>query len=53
MTKRDLLLYFNPDMNNEELEEKLGEVAEERNQEVEQQRQSQEPVSQVERILNA
>ena len=53
MTKRDLLLYFNPDMNDQELEEKLGEVAEERNQEVQQQRESQEPVSQVERILNA
>ena len=36
-----------------ELEEKLGEVAEERNQEVQQQREAQEPVSQIERILNA
>ena len=53
MTKRDLLLYFNPDMNDQELEEKLGEVAEERNQEVQQQREAQEPVSQIERILNA
>ena len=53
MTKRDLLLYFNPDMNDEELQEKLGEVAEERSQEVQQQREAQEPVSQIERILNA
>ena len=53
MTKRDLLLYYNPDMSDEELEMKLGEVQEERNQEVQQQREAQQPVSQVERILNA
>ncbi len=53
MTKRDLLLYFNPDMSDEELQQKLNDVVEEKNQEVEQQRQSQEPISQVERILNA
>ena len=29
MTKKDLLLYFNPDMTEEELERKLGEVREE------------------------
>ena len=53
MTKRDLLLYYNPDMSDEELEMKLGEVQEERNQEVQQQREAQQPVSQIERILNA
>ena len=49
MTKKELLLYFNPDMSNEELEMKLGEVQEERQQE----RDAQQPTSQIERILNA
>ena len=49
MTKRDLLLYYNPDMSDEELEMKLGEVQEERQQE----RDAQQPTSQIERILNA
>ena len=53
MTQRYLILYFNNDINDQELEEKLGEVAEERNQEVQQQREAQDPVSQIERILNA
>jgi len=49
MTKKELLLYFNPDMSDEELEMKLGEVQEEKQQE----REAQQPVSQIERILNA
>ena len=49
MTKRDLLLYYNPDMSDEELEMKLGEVQEEKQQE----RDAQQPPSQIERILNA
>ena len=49
MTKKELLLYFNPDMSDEELEIKLGEVQEERQQE----RDAQQPTSQIERILNA
>ena len=53
MTKRDLLLYFNPDMSDEELEAKLSEVKEEKDQEVQQEREAQQPVSQLERILNA
>jgi hypothetical protein len=35
MSKKDLLLYFNPDMTDEELEKKLGEVIEETQAEVE------------------
>ena len=53
MTKRELLLYFNPDMSDEELEAKLSEVKEEKDQEVQQEREAQQPVSQLERILNA
>ncbi len=53
MTKKDVLLYFNPDMNDEELNMKLSEVTEEKEQEVQQQREAQQPISQVERILNA
>ena len=49
MTKKELLLYFNPDMSDEELEMKLGEVQEEKQQE----RDAQQPTSQIERILNA
>jgi len=53
MTKRELLLYFNPDMSDEELEAKMSEVKEEKDQEVQQEREAQQPVSQLERILNA
>ena len=53
MTKRELLLYFNPDMSDEELEVKMSEVKEERDQEVQAEREAQQPVSQIERILNA
>jgi len=49
MSKRDLLLHFNPDMSDEELETKMGEVQEEKQQE----RDAQQPTSQIERILNA
>ena len=49
MTKKELLLYFNPDMSDEELEMKLGAVQEERQQE----RDAQQPPSQIERILSA
>ena len=53
MTKKELLLYFNPDMSDEELEAKMSEVKEEKDQEVQQEREAQQPVSQLERILNA
>ena len=43
MTKRDLLLYFNPDMSDEELAMKMGEVQEERQQE----REAQQPAQPV------
>ena len=53
MTKRELLLYFNPDMSDEELDMKLNEVQEEKATQVQQEREAQKPVSQIERILNA
>ena len=53
MTKRELLLYFNPDMSDEELDMKLNEVQEEKATQVQQEREAQRPVSQIERILNA
>tara|TARA_R100001086_G_scaffold24426_5_gene11540 strand:+ start:8603 stop:9982 length:1380 start_codon:yes stop_codon:yes gene_type:complete len=43
MTQRDLLLYFNPDMSDEELNAKLGEVQEERTQQAEADRQANQP----------
>lgn len=43
MTQRDLLLYFNPDMSDEELTAKLGEVQEERTQQAEADRQASQP----------
>jgi len=43
MTQRDLLLYFNPDMSDEELNAKLGEVQEERTQQAEADRQASQP----------
>lgn len=36
MTQRDVLIYFNPDMSEDELNDKLGEVQEEKNQATEQ-----------------
>ena len=53
MTKRELLLYFNPDMSDEELELKMSEVKDEKDQEIQAEREAQQPVSQIERILNA
>lgn len=53
MTKKELLLYFNPDMSDEELNMKLNEVQEEKATQVQQEREAQRPVSQIERILNA
>jgi len=53
MTQRDLLLYFNPDLSDEELESKMTEVKEEKTAEIQDQRAAQQPVSQIERILNA
>ena len=53
MTKKELLLYFNPDMSNEELQVKMSEVKEEKDQEIQAEREAQQPVSQLERILNA
>jgi len=49
MSKKDLLLYFNPDMTDEELETKLGEVREEVRTEAE----ATQPTSTFQRILNA
>jgi len=43
MTKRDLLLYYNPDMSDEELEMKLGEVQEERTEQIQADRQANQP----------
>ena len=43
MTQRDLLLYFNPDMSDEELNAKLGEGQEERTQQAEADRQANQP----------
>ena len=40
-------------MSDEELEVKMSEVKEEKDQEVQQEREAQQPVSQLERILNA
>ena len=53
MSQKDLLLYFNPDMSDEELEMKMGEMQEEKAVGVQQEREAQQPISQVERILNA
>ena len=53
ITKKELLLYFNPDMSDEELEAKMNEVKEEKDQEVQAEREAQQPISQIERILNA
>ena len=43
MSKRDLLLYFNPDMSDEELALKMGEVQEERTQQIQAERQANQP----------
>ena len=43
MSKRDLLLYFNPDMSDEELAMKMGEVQEERTQQIQADRQANQP----------
>jgi len=53
MSQRDLLLHFNPDMSDEELQIKLNELQEEKATQVQQEREAQQPVSQLERILNA
>ncbi len=44
MTKKELFLYFNPDMSDEELQLKMGEVEEEKAVEREQEQQGQEPL---------
>ena len=49
MSRKDLLLYFNPDMTDEELENKLSEVAEENRVQAE----ASKPTSTFQRILNA
>ena len=49
MSKKDLLLYFNPDMSDEELQAKLNEVREEVRTEAE----ATQPTSTFQRILNA
>ena len=49
MSKKDLLLYFNPDMTDEELQAKLNEVREEVRTEAE----ATQPTSTFQRILNA
>ena len=41
MTKRELLLHFNPDMSDEELEAKMNEVKEDKTAEAEAERETQ------------
>ena len=48
MSRKDLLLYFNPDMTDEELESKLSEVAEENRVQAE----ASKPTSTFQKILN-
>ena len=48
MTKKELLLYFNPDMDDAELEAKLDEI----NTEKQTEREAQQPQSAMQRILN-
>ena len=43
MSQRDLLLYFNNDMSDEELNAKLGEVQEERTQQIQADKQANQP----------
>ena len=43
MSQKDLLLYFNPDMSDEELAMKMGEVQEEQAQQMQAQRQANQP----------
>ncbi|QDP48452.1 MAG: hypothetical protein Unbinned6747contig1000_10 [Prokaryotic dsDNA virus sp.] len=43
MTKKELLLYFNPDMSNEELDIKMGEVQEEKTQAIQAEKQANQP----------
>ena len=49
MTKKDLLLYFNPDMDETELQAKLDEV----NVEIKTEAEAQQPQSAMQRLLNA
>ena len=49
MSKKDLLLYFNEDMSEEELEKKLNEVREETKQEAE----TTQPPTSFQRLINA
>ena len=51
MTKKEMLLHYNPDMDEAELNEKLGELAEERTQEATP--QPAEAGSLVQRLINA
>ena len=53
MSQRDLLLHFNPDMSDEEIQMKVSELQEEKATQVQQEREAQQPVRQHERILNA
>ena len=51
ITKKEMLLHYNPDMDEAELNEKLGEIGEERAQEA--QAQPAEAGSLVQRLINA
>jgi len=53
ITKKEMLLHFNPDMDEAELNEKLGELKEEKTQEVEATAQPEAQGSLVERLINA
>ena len=53
ITKIEMLLHFNKDMDEAELNEKLGELAEEKTQEAEATAQPEAQGSLVERLINA
>ncbi len=53
ITKKEMLLHYNPDMDEAELNEKLGEIAEEKTQEAEATAQPEAQGSLVERLINA
>ena len=52
ITKKEMLLHFNPDMDKAELESKLGELKEERNQEASETAPPESKGSLVERLIN-
>ena len=53
LTQKEILLHYNPDMDESELSAKLGEIAEERTQEAQITAQPEPQGSLVERLINA